>query len=384
MIAAIRRRRDEAGEAEPDADAQRMAALVRESREAGIARRVLLLHLSQLPRHLAQPHHLRLARDALAPLTAADRARLFALPNEDIAVIWRGDAAAALQASLDAIRLLFEDDDLPDPGVLARTLRLPDAAADVLAAIEASMQPEPEVSYTVRAPGRKLDIPTLNALERALERADVARLVRRRPVCAPDEAGGLTLRWELRLLSVGELGEALVPGTDVLAEPWLFRRLTRLLDRRMLALLAAPDELRGAGPFGLSLNVSSLLSPEFLRFDAALPGHLRGQVVLGIAADDMLLDPAAFLFARDFAHARQYRLMLRGVTAGLLDVLPLRRCGLDLLELRWSAALAPLVPAEPSRTLLAGADTPDALAWAARHQVALLSGRLAQPTRRRG
>lgn len=382
MIAAIRRRREAAAEAEPGADAQRLEALVRESREAGIERRVLLLHLSRLPRHLAQPHHLRLARDALAPLTAADRARVFVLPNEDIAVVWRGDAAVALSASLDAVRLLFEDDDLPDPGVLAEVLRLPQAADEVLAAVDLALQPELSAVLVHRRAGRPLDIATLGALETALAQADVARLVRRRAVCARDEEGGFALRWDLRLLSVAELGEALVPGTDVLAEPWLFRRLTRLLDRRMLALLAAPDELRRAGGFGLKLNVSSILSPEFLRFDAALPGHLRGQVVLGIAPDDMLLDPAAFLFARDFAQARQYRLMLRGVGAGLLEALPLRRCGLDLVELRWSEALAGLAAPDPLRTLLSGADTPDALAWAEAQGVGLLCGRLAQPTRR--
>lgn len=389
MIAAIRRRR-EANQAAAtlEGDAQRLEALVRETQESAISRRVLLLRLSSLPRHLAQPHHLRLARDALAPLAAADRARVFTLPNDDIVVVWRGDAGGALTASLDAVRLLFEDDaDLPDPGVLAEVLRLPDEAEAVLATVSQSLEPDDQSTIAAKPAGRPLDIPTLTALEALLAQADVARLARRRSICAPAEEGEYALRWELRLLSVNELAEALVPGHDVLAEPWLFRRLTRLLDRRMLALLAAPDELRGAGPFGLSLNVSSILAPEFLRFDAALPIALRGQIVLGIAADDMVADPAAFLFARDFAHARQYRLMLRAVPANLLSVLPLRRTGLDLLELRWSDAMAELsavqLGIEPTRTLLAGVDTAAALDWAMNNDLAYLTGRLVLPSRKR-
>ena len=56
------------------------------------------------------------------------------------------------------------------------------------------------------------------------------------------------------------------------ADPWLFRRLTRTFDRRMLALLASPEELRLAGPLGIDLNVASVLSPAFLRFDGGVAG----------------------------------------------------------------------------------------------------------------
>ena len=128
----------------------------------------------------------------------------------------------------------------------------------------------------------------------------------------------------------------LAPERDLRADRWLFRRLTRTLDRRMLALLAVPGEVRAAGPFGLDLNVASILSPTFLRFDAGLPAALRGQLVLDLSPADVIADPASFLFARDFARARGYRLLLRGITAGLLDAFPLRRTGLDLLQLRWS------------------------------------------------
>jgi hypothetical protein len=197
----------------------------------------------------------------------------------------------------------------------------------------------------------------------------------------------MRLCWELRLLSISELTETLVPGTDITAEPWLFRRLTRVLDRRMLALLSAPDELRGAGPLGLSLNVASLLSPEFLRFDAMLPGVLRGRVVIGLAAGDLLADPAAFIFARDFARVRQYRLMLRGITPDLIEVLPLRRTGLDLVEVPWSRELAAIdlerLPLDLRSTVLVGVDMPEALAWATQHAPGFLAGRLATPNDRR-
>ena len=385
----------------PMEDAAALAALVRESVASGIARRALLLRLSTLPRALARPHHLRLAREAVAPLALADRARCFTLPNTDLVLVWRGDTPAEA-AVLAALAHLFADEaeSLPDPAALVACLRLPDEADRLLAAIDASRPPPPPARRRA-AGGRMLDLTTLAALEAALAGADMARFARRPPVGAWIGTGvgagagtgvgtgvgtGFALAWERRALSVAELAETLVPAHDVRADPWLHRRLTRTLDRRLLALLAAPGELRGAAPFGLDLNVGSVLAPEFLRFDAALPPDLRGQVTLGLHAADAMADPAAFLFARDFARARHYRLLLRGAGAELLEVVPRAGLGLDLVQLRWSPALAAADPArlaeDAARIVLAGTDSAEALAWGKAVGIGLFRGALVAGTAR--
>jgi len=371
-------------------DAERLRTLARGCVAAGIARQALLLRLSGLPDNLKRPHHLRLARSALDPLSFADRARLFRLPNEDLAVVWRGEAAEALRTSLDTVLHLFADtgEQMPEPDALLFTLRLPEDAGTLLQAIEESLPSEdddPGKAVPVRAaPTEPLDPPALAALETALAQADVARFMRRRQIAERLPEGGFRLLWEKRTLSVAEIAATLTPDRAIRADPWLFRRLTRTLDRRMLALLAAPRELRDAGPFGLNLNVASILSPEFLRFDEALPAALRGQVVIDLLLADVMADPAAFLFARDFARGRGYLLLLRGVTAGLLDAFPLRRIGLDLLQLRWSPELARLeadrkLP-DADHIVLSRADGGAALAWGRAHGIMLYQGLAAVPT----
>lgn len=215
-------------------------------------------------------------------------------------------------------------------------------------------------------------------MERQLAAADLARFARRKPIYRLD---GVHVRvaWEKRYLSISELTATLAPGRSAQADAWLFRRLTRVLDRRMLALLSAPHELRGAGPFSLNLNVSSMLSPEFLRFDAVLPGALRGRIVLEMQPADVVADPAAFAFACGFARARGYRLLLRDVTATLLPLLCLSRMGLDLVRLRWSPGLgrnAPaLLQAGSTEWVLSQADDPDALQWGRDQGITLFQGR---------
>jgi hypothetical protein len=100
--------------------------------------------------------------------------------------------------------------------------------------------------------------------------------------------------------------------------------------------------------------------------------------MLDVVPEDVLADPAAFLFARDFARARGYRLVLHGVTTALLSVLPVKRLGLDLVHLRWSddlvgADLAAL-QVEPQHILLGQTDHDAALDWGLYHGIGLFAG----------
>ena len=222
-----------------------------------------------------------------------------------------------------------------------------------------------------------LDLVALDGIETRLATANVARFARRRMVCRLD-TGGFSPAWENRFLSIKELFETLCPGRNAFAEPWLFRRLTRMLDRRMLALLSSASELRDAGPFALDLNLSGILSPEFLRFDRGLPARLRGQTVLNLHAADVMGDLPTFRFASAFARARGYRIMLRNVTPPLLPLLDLGALELDFVELRWSPTLQGFDPAGlragTARWVLGRADDLDAVRWGRAAGIGLFQG----------
>ncbi|MBV8915921.1 MAG: hypothetical protein JOZ05_23135, partial [Acetobacteraceae bacterium] len=350
-----------------------LETLVRECETSGVGRRALLLRTDALPPALSRPHHLRLARQALDPLTMADRARLHQLPSGRVAVSWRGDSASLLKQTLDALEALLHDAPLDAPGMpeLVGVYALPGDAVSLLREARAGVsREEPAADPSIRpapspAPLLPLDAAALHDAEKRLALADVTRFARRRPICRLGPSG-MQLAWDERYLSIPELMETVAPGRDPEAEPWLLRRLTRVLDRRMLSLLSRSDELRGAGPFALALNVASLLSPEFLRFDAALPPGLRGRVVLLLSPADVMADPAAFGFARNFARARQYRVGLAEVPSALLPLLSLPEIAVDFVVLRWSAelgGLSPLPENGTARWILCAADDQDALEW---------------------
>lgn len=358
-----------------------ITALVRGCASAEVGRRVLLLRADRLPPALARPHHVRLARAALDPLLRTSRAQLYDLPGNRVAVSWRGPAGGAVEAARDALAHLLADGPpgTPEPGSLLMLFALPQDGPALLEAVGLGRAAPAAPPRPAEAP--PMDAATLASIEAQLAGADVARFARRKPVCEW-RGDAMATAWEKRFLCAAELAATLAPDHDLRAESWLFRRLTRTLDHRMLSLLAAPGELRGAGPFSLNLNVLSILAPEFMRLDAALPAALRGRVVLDVHPADVLADPASFAFARGFARGRGYRVLLRGVTAALLPLLELDRLAPDLVQLRWCPALGRIdaVPWPSGRIVLSRADGADALDWGLAHGIRMFHGRAARPS----
>ena len=355
---------------------ERLAALVAECATSGAKRQALLLRIDHLPPALSRPHHRRLAEAALTPLLRAPRAELFQLPGPRLAVVWRGDAEAALLDVVDALDHLLSDATVPAPTLrqLIFLYDLPDSGDLLLDALADNPQTEPPPSEQ----DPPLDPASLLLLEAALAQANLARFARREQVWQLD-AKNAALAWERRMFSLAELSSELLPGCDLSGDPWLYRRLTRTLDRRMLALLTGPDDLRGARPFALDLNVVSVLGPEFLKLDAALPQSLRGRVVLALHPADLVADAAAFAFARGFARARGYRLMLRDAAPDLLAVLSPSALDLDYLTVPWSLDLpqqsGPLLDVCHAGSLvLECGEDPAAIEWGLSVGVTLFTG----------
>ncbi|MCO6415907.1 hypothetical protein JYK14_06915 [Siccirubricoccus sp. KC 17139] len=375
-------------------DALALAQLLRGVVAAGVVRRALHLRLSDLGPDWNQPHHRRLVREALEPLLASSRAQLFELPQGDLVVVappFTRHLAAVEQALATMFAADAAEAEPPAGTPPFAVLRLPEEAAALLAAAEAGFGASPAVAP---APGEGEGAVTtadLAALELGLGHASLARFLRRRPVCRLVADGeGAEMLWEEWRPALGELSGALLGGADPTASPWLFRRLRRLLDRRLLVELARPEEVRRRGPCGLSLALETIGSPEFLRLDGMLGSTGRAGVVLALAAADALADPEGFRFATGFCRARGYRVALEVAELAALPLLPLDRLGIGLLRLRWSpglpleaqrlpGGLAAWLPKGRGAVVLAGADRAAAIGWGWEEGIALFEGRLVRP-----
>jgi hypothetical protein len=363
------------------ADALALAQLVREAVAAEVPRQALHQRLSRLAPRMRRGHHRRLLREALEPALRPVRSRLFELPNGDLVAV-APPGGRHLRDAEAVLAILLGEEAAEAP--LHAVLDLPRDAAALLAAVEDSLGPPP-VPRPRPAPGSGFTPADLAALEAALRGTGLARFLRRHPVCRLARAGegpreGPVLEWEEWRLAWPELRAEMAPALDPGAAPWLARRLRRLLDRRLLAELARPEEARQRGPLGLSLAAASLGEAAFLRLDALLDAATRAATVLALPAEDALAAPEDFAFARDFALARGYRLALDLPGPELLAACPPDRMGVALLRLPWSPGLAALAPAlPPGRVVLTGADRAAAIGWGWEAGVTLFEGRLLRP-----
>ena len=357
-----------------------LADLVRQTMVAGASRRAALLHMDQMPSALARPHHQRLARNALANLAGRDHAQSVELSRGRLAIVWRSrgpDDIAGAMAGLEHLLADLPSGQAIPMGQILSVFDLPSQAPWLL---DTLAEPPPQ-ALPSSGPDQGLDPMLLARLEENLIQADLSQFLRWRPVHAIDGAAP-ALAWDDRFISSADLAECLCPGRTLDEAGWLFRRLSRSIDRRLLTLLTGPRELSGCRPFSLTLNVGSILSPAFVAFDAALPAGLRGKIVLKLDEADVLSDAAQYSFARSFAHTRFYKLLLRNAAphpdSALLDA---EAAGVDFVEMRLTPALMANAAALPdrSRLVLTGLDRLPQFAWARAQGCRFARGMALQP-----
>jgi hypothetical protein len=356
-----------------------LAALLRHAADHRRPQEALLLALSD-PAATAGRLRRRLLAEALAPLRASRRVRVFDLPGGDVVAI-APPPAPELDVAADALAALAEEREA------VRRLRLPEGAPLLLAALERAL------GLAAASPGGAAEAPPgapplteagLALLERALAQADLSPFLRCQTVCRIAPATAPEPCWEDQRVPAGPLVAALL-GQDAAAAPAaLQRRLRRLIDRRMLAALARADAVAEARPVLLPLLPDSLAGDAFARMEAAWPRRARTAVILSFAVADLLADPDSGAAALQAARAGGWRLALEAAGPEELRLAPARALGIGLVRVPFSAALAadPAALSAPGADiLLAAADRAAAIAWGWQHGLRLFQGRLVEKRR---
>jgi len=318
---------------------------------------VIRLHLSRLAPENRDKDNLRNAETAFEDLTRTRSAWLYRLRNSDLMVVYeRGETAASERAVLKLLKLWERDPLMQKFKSDARKNRISswfelDADYDKLltfamrqaASSEKSVRktlPEliaaREMMRTSPERGTPLTPLELGRAEDSLARVDLSSFTRRQPVCAFVEDGKPEIVFTEVFVSIADLRETLMPRTDLTINPWLFQRFTQTLDRRVMAQIARREDrtlLRDG--FSINVNVSTVLSEEFLSFDDDFAPSTH-DVVLEMRLEDMLADPTSFAFARDFVNERGYRICIDGLTLQTFPFADPNRLGVAYAKLNWA------------------------------------------------
>ncbi|MFZ1415702.1 MAG: hypothetical protein WAS73_14155, partial [Defluviicoccus sp.] len=169
-------------------------------------------------------------------------------------------------------------------------------------------------------------------IAKALETQPVAPFIQRQRAVTLASAQVGTLFCET-FLSIGDLQRAVAPDIDLFAKPALFHFISRILDRCMLRSLAASGP-QSVKPISLNLNIGSLFTPEFRRFDQVW--QVAARPVIEIQIVDALTDTEAFAIARDELKVRGYPVLLDGLTPLHLAAIDVGGLQTDLIKVAWS------------------------------------------------
>lgn len=379
-------------------------------------RRAVHVHLSGLLPTNRREHHIRIASNTFENLVKKLQGQIFILTNTDLMFIFKESCLDEVEAAIVKLRFLFSDDPLiaeesvGQPAVFA-TWYVLDKEYDKLLSLAQTLAREEQerravdlaqqsVGEAARAPtGEPLTPIQLARTEEALAQADLANLMRRQAVCAVVGKSPPQPVFNEIFVSINDLRQTVLPRANLGASPWLFQHLTETLDRRVLSLLNKHDDRTLSGDISINLNVATLLSPDFLVFDDNVKTGMRGTIVLELQKVDIFADLGAYLFARDFAHDRGYRICIDGLTHQTMPFVDRDRLGADLVKVIWEPEMAEATRGAafgeavkrcgPSRVILCRCDSRQAVEFGQHHGITLFQGRfveaiLADEVKRRG
>jgi hypothetical protein len=313
-------------------------------------RRAVHVHLSRLRSENRRDHHLRIAASTFENQVRAFEGQLFRLANQDLFFIYRDVDPSEIDEAVMRLRYLFTDDPLVQDSDetdgfctwydLERQYNELHAVAQAL--YEEVTKRQKRLAQIAGSGGAKTPINAhrLGELIDIIAKADLSNLLRRQAVFAILTTQPPQPLFRELFISIGDLQKLVLPNYDILANRWLFQYLTETLDKRMLAMLSKNDDPAISNSFSVNLNVSTILSKEFMAFDASLKAGARGSIVIELQMLDVYADIAAFTFARDFARERGYRLCLDGLNELTLPVVDREQLGIDLVKLQWKANMA--------------------------------------------
>lgn len=339
---------------------------------------------------------------------------IFGLPNDDMVIIFSKNAHDEILACLVKVRFMFHDDaflqnaaDL-ETAKFVQFFELDNGAAEFKTLVKSNTDngsggDVPMTTGTLKEKNsvlptfikgpiklrRELTPAMLAKVQKALSMADFSSLIRRQSVCAVIGKSPPQMLFDEVFVSIADLRDTLLPDVDLTANPWLFQHLTETLDKRVLVSISRHDDGSLTSNFSINLNVSTILSDEFLEFDDNINASMRSTIVLELQLVDIFSDVKAFMLAKTFAQYRGYKICIDGITVDKLKYINRENLNSDLIKIIWHPSFMDVIredkhftdyvnKAERAKMILCRVDDPQAVEIGNSFGINLYQGRYIQ------
>ena len=332
----------------------------------------LYLNFHLLEDNLLSQKGKQIVTDVFDSLLRSGEARFFSFANDDVLLVIPKNVKDAADSALVRIKFLLQDDEtvqqastLEESGIAVwydlekdyvDLLKREEIATKKDQEAEKNIQPSEKVvqrsenvsffNSTGQKFKEKLTTEMLAKVQKIISVSDFSSFIRRQSICAIIGKSSPQRVFEEVFVSIPDMGESLLPNVDLTANPWLFLALTETLDRRVLELISRHDDGSLTGNFSVNINVSTILSDEFLHFDDTIGGSMRQTIVLELQLVDIFSDIRSFILAKTFAKARGYKICVDGITIDKLKYLNRSGLDCDLMKIVWHPSLVDVLSAD--------------------------------------
>ncbi|AJD51736.1 EAL domain-containing protein (putative c-di-GMP-specific phosphodiesterase class I) [Thalassospira sp. MBR-102] len=311
--------------------------------------RAVHIHLSRLKPFHRRDYHIRVATNTFESYVKLYVGRIFVLSNDDLLFIWKDKSIADVEPAVDTLRYLFRDDPLSqdeseETGFCTwynlntefqEFLLLCQHLDERAKKLQQSSNMRPAQKPTnVLSP---INAENLAQLEDTIHSADLSEHIRQQPVCVFARAGSKELHpvFDEFFVSISDLRNAIMPNIDLASNRWLFQHMTEVLDKRMLNYLCKRTFKTHASSFSINLNLETLTSKDFERFDEVVRKKWPGNVIIELNQVDLFSNLETYLRLRDEFHERGYRVLIDNLTVEALSFVDRKSLKADFIKVAW-------------------------------------------------
>ncbi|WP_033067242.1 EAL domain-containing protein [Thalassospira australica] len=313
--------------------------------------RAVHIHLSRMKPFHRRDYHIRVATNTFESYVKLYVGRIFVLTNNDLIFVWKDKSIADVEPAVDTLRYLFRDDPLSQDEseetgfctwynlntefqeFLLLCQHLDERAKKLQKSsnMRTAIQREKDTSL---AP---ITAENLAQLEETIHTADLSEHIRQQPVCVFAHGGSKELHpvFDEFFVSIADLRNALMPTIDLASNRWLFQHMTEVLDKRMLNYLCKRTFKTHASSFSINLNLGTLTSKDFDKFDETVRRKWPGNVIIELNQVDLFSNLETYLSVRDDFHERGYRILIDNLTVESLSFVDRKSLKADFIKVAW-------------------------------------------------
>jgi len=330
-----------AADKKPEYDDHKLLKLLRSAKSELAGLRLIHFHLSLL-RDKDSGNQL-LVRTLMGEMTsAASYLQAFVISNGDVIVLYKGLKLSSITEVCQKIESLFlarttmTDANPYKEFALYSIMELSLNFIIVMRVLEELHRGEPEVVPQETKPPITLE--EMGKLERVMQMFDLSPfLFNQAIVDLGAHATDMEKQYEYfeLYISIRLLQERLCPDYDITANRWLFNYFTTNLDQSVLRALSHGISFMRGRQIGLNINLATVISTGFIKFDERLPIDYRGNVVLEIAKSDLIENLRLFEEVSEFARERKYKICVDGLNPFWITNFDLEGLNVDFAKIFW-------------------------------------------------